>query len=70
MLYMKGGRLSKAVEMCFQAQLFEVLQHITDDMDARTSDPALYTRWAFVYVHACGCGGACACVCFAGVSIA
>ena len=32
---MKGGKLSKAVEMCFNAQLFDVLQHITDDMKVR-----------------------------------
>ena len=43
-LYMKGGKLSKAVEMCFQAQLFDVLQHIADDMTPEKSDPGLYNR--------------------------
>ena len=41
---MKGGKVSKAVEMCFAAQLFEVLQHIADDLDRSSADPALYTR--------------------------
>ncbi|PNW79678.1 hypothetical protein CHLRE_08g362650v5 [Chlamydomonas reinhardtii] len=45
-LYMKGGKLSKAVEMCFQAQLFDVLQHITDDMTPEKSDPNLYNKCA------------------------
>lgn len=31
-LYMKGGKLSKAVEMCFNGKLFDVLQHIADDL--------------------------------------
>jgi len=44
MLYMKGGRLGKAVEMCFTAQLFDVLQHIADDMTPDNADPALYMR--------------------------
>lgn len=43
MLYMKGGKLSKAVEMCFAAQLFDVLQHIADDL-SKGADPALYAR--------------------------
>mmetsp|Transcript_30722 Transcript_30722/g.68056 ORF Transcript_30722/g.68056 Transcript_30722/m.68056 type:complete len:1411 (+) Transcript_30722:34-4266(+) len=42
-LYMKGGKLSKAVEMCFAARLFDVLQHITDDLQAN-QDPGLYMR--------------------------
>jgi intraflagellar transport protein 140 len=44
MLYMKGGKVSKAVEMCFQAQLFDVLQHIADDLGANNADPVLYGR--------------------------
>ena len=31
---MKGGKLSKAVEMCFAAKLFDVLQMIADDLKA------------------------------------
>ncbi|KAG2490014.1 hypothetical protein HYH03_011479 [Edaphochlamys debaryana] len=50
-LYMKGGKLSKAVEMCFQAQLFDVLQHIADDMTPEKSDPALYTRCAEFFMQ-------------------
>ena len=43
--YMKGGKLSKAVEMCFNAKLFDVLQHITDDLGPTAhSDPGLYMR--------------------------
>lgn len=44
MLYMKGGKLSKAVEMCFQGQLFDVLQHIADDLTASNNDPSLFMR--------------------------
>eukprot|EP00955_Chlamydomonas_euryale_P031442 330456-Chlamydomonas_euryale.AAC.1 len=40
----QGGKLSKAVEMCFAAKLFDVLQHIADDLEANASDPSLYTR--------------------------
>ncbi|GLC64378.1 hypothetical protein PLESTF_000154800 [Pleodorina starrii] len=50
-LYMKGGKLSKAVEMCFQAQLFDVLQHIADDMSPDKSDPALYSRCAEFFMQ-------------------
>ncbi|GIL44704.1 hypothetical protein Vafri_2223 [Volvox africanus] len=50
-LYMKGGKLSKAVEMCFQAQLFDVLQHIADDMSPDKSDPTLYNRCAEFFMQ-------------------
>lgn len=43
-LYMKGGKVSKAVEMCFNANLFDVLQHITDDLK-EDADPALFLRY-------------------------
>lgn len=48
---MKGGKLSKAVEMCFQAQLFDVLQHIADDMTPDKSDPTLYNRCAEFFMQ-------------------
>lgn len=48
---MKGGKLSKAVEMCFQAQLFDVLQHIADDMTPEKSDPGLYNRCAEFFMQ-------------------
>lgn len=44
MLFMKGGKTSKAVSMCFEAQLFDVLQHIADDLQDGSGDPALYAR--------------------------
>lgn len=43
MLYQKGGKLGKAIEMCFSAQLFDVLQHIADQLQP-DSDPALFAR--------------------------
>ncbi|KAJ9518877.1 hypothetical protein QJQ45_026278, partial [Haematococcus lacustris] len=51
MLYMKGGKMSKAVDMCFAAQLFDVLTHITDDLTSASSDPALYTRCAEFFMQ-------------------
>ena len=44
-LYMKGGKISKAVEMCFAAKLYDVLQTIADDLQ-QGQDPALFTRCA------------------------
>ena len=55
-LYMKGGKLSKAVEMCFAAKLFDVLQMIADDLEAN-QDPGLYTRCAEFFLQVQGGGG-------------
>lgn len=49
-LYMKGGKLSKAVEMCFNGKLFDVLQHIADDLEAG-ADPSLYMRCADFFMQ-------------------
>jgi hypothetical protein len=49
MLYMKGGRMGKAVDMCFAGRLFDVLQHIADDLGSSGADPSTYAR--------CVCGG-------------
>ncbi|GAX73042.1 hypothetical protein CEUSTIGMA_g494.t1 [Chlamydomonas eustigma] len=49
-LYMKGGKLSKAVEMCFAAKLFDVLQMIADDLEA-SKDPGLYARCAEFFMQ-------------------
>ncbi|MEW5317550.1 MAG: hypothetical protein WDW38_008838 [Sanguina aurantia] len=50
-LYMKGGKLKKAVEMCFSANLFDVLTHITDDLKSE-QNPELYVRCAeFFMTH-------------------
>lgn len=43
MLYMKGGKLSKAVDMCFAADLFDVLGQIADDLSAG-GDPRLFMK--------------------------
>ena len=43
LLYMKGGKLNKAVDMCFAAQLFDVLSQIADNLSAG-GDPELYLR--------------------------
>eukprot|EP00967_Tisochrysis_lutea_P121634 scaffold200624_cov18-Tisochrysis_lutea.AAC.1 len=59
---MKGGKLSKAVDMCFAAQLFDVLGQIADDLSAG-GDPVLYMRCAgcesrvLVCAHVCKAEG-------------
>lgn len=49
-LYMKGGKLKKAVDMCFNARLFDVLQNIADDLPA-DSDPHLLIRCAEFFME-------------------
>jgi intraflagellar transport protein 140 len=43
MLYQKGGKTPRALELCFRAQLFESLTKISENLDTDT-DPALLTR--------------------------
>jgi hypothetical protein len=44
-LYQKAGRLRRAVEMCFECRLYDVLQQIADSL-APGSDPGLVARCA------------------------
>ena len=41
-LYQKGGNTAKALELCFSAQLFDVLRTIADDLDGESS-PAMFS---------------------------
>lgn len=50
MLYMKGGRVRKAVDMCFSANLFDVLQNITDTLQPG-DDPDLIARCAEFFLQ-------------------
>merc|ERR1712000_647960 len=45
MLYHKGGRVGKALEMCFDHSLFQVLATVAEDLD-ETTDPELLQRAA------------------------
>jgi intraflagellar transport protein 140 len=40
-LYQKGGEIAKALDLCFRAQLFDVLRTIADDLGADTSPETL-----------------------------
>lgn len=55
-LYMKGGKLSKAVEMCFNGKLFDVLQHIADDLQVCGVWVRVHTHSARFRSTAWGCG--------------
>lgn len=45
LLYQRGGKTPKALELCFRARLFDALRSISDDLDTDT-DPALLSRCA------------------------
>ncbi len=64
MLYLKGGKLSKAVEMCFAAQLFEVgwgvratphmrPMNLLQPLCCATSPPARSCTWARPALRTC-----------------
>jgi len=50
LLYQKGGNVSKALDICFRAQLFESLRTIADDLGDDT-DPALLGRCADFFLE-------------------
>ena len=50
-LYQKGGRLSRAIDLCFRAQLFDVLRTIADDADEETSPQTLARCASFFLEH-------------------
>lgn len=45
-LYHKGGDVAKALDLCFQAQLFEELHHLTDELGGSNTSPALLKKCA------------------------
>ena len=49
MLYHKGGRVAKALEMCFDHQSFQALGAIAADLD-ETTDPQLVQRAATFFI--------------------
>jgi intraflagellar transport protein 140 len=50
MLYHKGGRVGKALEMCFDHSLFQVLANVAEDLD-ETTDPELLQRAADFFME-------------------
>lgn len=50
MLYHKGGRVAKALEMCFEHGLFQVLADVAEDLDDST-DPALLEKAANFFMQ-------------------
>ena len=49
-LYHKGGRISKALDLCFKHNLFQPLADIAEDLDA-DADPALLGRAADFFIR-------------------
>ncbi|KAE9332040.1 Intraflagellar transport protein [Phytophthora fragariae] len=50
-LYHKGGNVAKALDLCFQAQLFEELHHLTDELSGSgTTSPAILKKCADFFI--------------------
>uniref|UniRef100_K3W6X2 Uncharacterized protein n=1 Tax=Globisporangium ultimum (strain ATCC 200006 / CBS 805.95 / DAOM BR144) TaxID=431595 RepID=K3W6X2_GLOUD len=49
-LYQKGGNLAKALDLCFQAQLFEELHHLTDELGTSNTSPAILKKCADFFI--------------------
>lgn len=49
-LYLKAGRLRQAVDMCFEGQLFDVLQQVADELH-EDSDPVLLAKCAEFFLQ-------------------
>lgn len=45
-LYHKGGNVAKALDLCFQAQLFDELHHLTDELGSSNTSPAILKKCA------------------------
>ncbi|DBA01282.1 TPA: LOW QUALITY PROTEIN: hypothetical protein N0F65_001787 [Lagenidium giganteum] len=43
-LYHKGGNVARALDLCFQAQLFEELHHLTDELGPNNTAPAILKK--------------------------
>lgn len=65
-LYHKGGNVARALDLCFQAQLFEELHHLTDELGGSSTSPALLKKCIDFFlanghfakaVHLCLLGG-------------
>mmetsp|Transcript_19068 Transcript_19068/g.64920 ORF Transcript_19068/g.64920 Transcript_19068/m.64920 type:complete len:1396 (+) Transcript_19068:174-4361(+) len=52
MLFQKGGNTKRALELCFEAQLFEALRELADELGASSNaDPALLARCADFFIE-------------------
>ncbi|KAK1948293.1 Intraflagellar transport protein 140 [Phytophthora citrophthora] len=50
-LYHKGGNVAKALDLCFQAQLFEELHHLTDELSGSgNTSPAILKKCADFFI--------------------
>lgn len=49
-LYHKGGNVAKALDLCFQAQLFEELHHLTDELGTSNTSPAILKKCADFFI--------------------
>lgn len=49
-LYHKGGNVAKALDLCFQAQLFEELHHLTDELGSSNTSPAILKKCADFFI--------------------
>ncbi|RLN71140.1 hypothetical protein BBJ28_00000203 [Nothophytophthora sp. Chile5] len=50
-LYYKGGNAAKALDLCFQAQLFEELHHLTDELsNSGNTSPAILKKCADFFI--------------------
>lgn len=58
LLYQKGGKLGKALDMAFAAGLYEVLDNIAENLD-QDKDPEIMARSGHGMAHGAGWAGAC-----------
>ncbi|KAG3035550.1 hypothetical protein JG687_00000097 [Phytophthora cactorum] len=50
-LYHRGGNVAKALDLCFQAQLFEELHHLTDELSGSgNTSPAILKKCADFFI--------------------
>lgn len=49
-LYNKGGNVTKALDLCFQAQLFEELHHLTDELGPSNTSPAILKKCSDFFI--------------------
>lgn len=50
-LYQKGGNIAKALDLCFKAQLFEELHHLTDELGSSNTSPAILKKCADFFIE-------------------
>jgi intraflagellar transport protein 140 len=50
-LYQKGGNVAKALDLCFQAQLFDELHHLTDELGPNNTSPGILKKCADFFIE-------------------